>query len=120
MKIIALTLTALLIILPCLYGAETVPISSPNEPIKYSTPQKTFFEWINSKNFTGRIDRSEEKDKARVIWKQSIGVDIFYPYFQIKKTQKAIEDKTEIRLFRMKGRARFHEDEVKYIFRRDF
>lgn len=95
-------------------------ISIPEPDFKYDVAPKSFFDWINSNAFAKTIDKDEEKKIARKVWRQSLGVDIFYPYFQVKKAKKIIESKTEIKLFSMKGKASISDDEVKYIFRKRF
>lgn len=82
--------------------------------------QAVFFDWINTKAFMRQIDSSEEKKQARKAWKKGLGVDVFYPYFELKKAKSVIEDKTEVRLFKMRGKARIERDEIKYIFRARF
>lgn len=109
--------------------ASTIPIKSDNQKYQslstlYSPlstyKNKQFFKWINTKSFTRKISSSEEKKLARKSWKKGLGVDVFYPYFELKKAKSIIEDKTEVSLFKMKGKARIERDEIKYIFRARF
>ena len=109
------------LILSSVVFAETIPVQQPKKPdFQYTTPQRSFFEWINSKAFIKKIDKGEDKKMARRVWKKSLGVDVFYPYFQVKKAKNLIEDKTKVNVLSMHGKARIHDNEIKYIFKREF
>lgn len=114
------------------YAAEvstTIPIKSEIDKYKLLTTSYSaldsykhsrFFDWINTKAFMRKMNTSEERKLARKAWKKGLGVDIFYPYFEIKKAKHVIEDKTEIKIFKMKGKAKIERDEIQYIFRAKF
>lgn len=109
--------------------SSSIPVQADNPKpkplnIHYSPlakyKQKVFFDWINTHAFMRKIDSSKERILARKAWKKGLGVDIFYPYFELKKAKNVIEDKTEVNLFKMKGKAKIERDEIKYIFRARF
>lgn len=114
------------------YAAEvssSIPIKSEIDKYKLLTTSysaldsykhELFFDWINTKAFMRKTNSSEERKRARKAWKKGLGVDIFYPYFELKKAKHTIEDKTEIKIFKMKGKAKIERDEIQYIFRARF
>lgn len=109
--------------------STTIPIKSEINKYKMLTTSYSaldsykhdlFFDWINTKAFMRKANSSEDRKRARKAWKKGLGVDIFYPYFEIKKAKHSIEDKTEIKIFKMKGKAKIERDEIQYIFRARF
>lgn len=73
----------------------------------------SFTEWLNPRPKAPYID---EKQKIREDWERTLGVDIFHPYFKVKKLESRIQDKCAVRFLNIKGRLQFKENEAKYIF----
>ena len=91
------------------------------EVTKKEEPQKdrSFLNWFNSEAYAAPKSKYDKK-ALRKRWEQLLGIDIFMPYFQAKKAQKWIKDRTRTKFFNFRGRAEFDEDQVKYIFKLKF
>ncbi|MDP2921935.1 MAG: hypothetical protein Q8O12_06200 [Candidatus Omnitrophota bacterium] len=80
----------------------------------------SFSEWINAQPGNTRIDENAEKIVLREQWRQNLGIDIFYAYFKAKEVESKVREKTSVRIFRIKGRPEFKNNEAKYIFKTKF
>ena len=78
--------------------------------------RQVFLTTINSKAYAQIIDKGEERKALRKRWKKMLGVDIFYPYFEAKKVEKWVKERTKVRVFKLKGSAEFDDNQVKYVF----
>jgi len=81
---------------------------------------KSFFDFLDKKAFASTIDKKEEKRILREKWKKLLGLDIFYPYFKAKEVEDWVKDKASVRFFKIKGRPKFDDNQVKYIFKVKF
>ena len=61
-----------------------------------------------------------EKEILREKWKEFLGIDIFMPYFKVKEVEKKISEKASIKIYKMKGKPVFENDQVKYVFKTKF
>ena len=102
---------------------------SPQEEYLTETPApapakklttRTFFDFIDKKVFADTIDKSEEKKILREKWKRLLGVDVFYPYFKAKEVEKWVRDRTRVKLFSFRGRAKFERNKIIYTFKLKF
>ena len=107
LKIITIMANSMLITLAPLYAAES------SIPLNINV-NSSFSEWLNSK--PKKLQQADDKEVLRNQWKQALGVDVFYPYFEVKKLERKTTEKTTIRVLKMRGKAQFKEDSVKYIF----
>jgi len=117
--------------LPLYSQEKTIKIPQKNSVIISKQPNKIqhtknkvrknfFLEWINTKAYAVPIDKNGEKKLLRKKWKKLLGLDIFYPYFKAKEVEDWIKDKTSMQVFKIKGRPKFENDHIKYIFKIKF
>lgn len=85
-----------------------------------ASPSCSFSEWVNAETGDKSIDENAEKIILREQWKRTIGIDVFYPYFKAKEVESVVKRKTSVRVFKIKGRPEFKNNEAKYIFRIKF
>ncbi len=81
---------------------------------------RAFSDFLNKKAYAANIDKREEKRILREKWKKLLGVDIFYPYFKAKEMEGWIKDKASIKIFKLKGRPKFENNQIKYTFKVEF
>ena len=79
-----------------------------------------FLNWINTGVYAATIDKEEEKKILRKKLKKMLGIDIFYPYFKVKEVESWVKEKTNIKLFKIKGEPAFYNNQIKYIFNVEF
>lgn len=103
-----------------LYAQKEIEL---NKEAEVSTPAltkkktiKAFFDFIDKKVYAATIDKKEEKRILREKWKKLLGIDIFYPYFKAKKVEKWVRDKASMKIFNIKGRPKFDNNQIKYTF----
>ena len=102
----------LLLMIPAwLYAEESTPVVVVKE-----AEYLTFSDWLNARPYTVYIDEKEERKTLREKWRQALGIDIFYAYFKAQEIRHNVENKSEIKVLRLKGKARIKEDEAKFIF----
>ncbi len=75
-----------------------------------------FFNLINTEVYAATIDRGKERKILRQKWKEMLGLDIFYPYFEAKKVEKWVKEKASVNIFKLKGKPQFDDNQIKYIF----
>ena len=89
-------------------------------PPKKEITISSFLGFINKKAYAATIDEKEEKRILREEWKRLLGIDIFYPYFKAKEVEDWVSQKATIEFFNIKGRPKFENDQIKYIFKARF
>ncbi len=99
----------------------TAPVSSPIKvlepmPIINHTECTSFCDWVNIKN----KDIKDDADTLRAEWKQALGVDVFFLHFKAKEITHKIEEKSQFKLFNMRGRATIKQDSATYTFSHKF
>ncbi len=99
---------------------ETIPIFKTESSLSEEKITKSFLDFINKEAYAAEISREEERKILREKWRQFLGVDIFYPYFEKKEIEERIEEKTAIEFLKIKGRAKFQDHQIKYIFKMKF
>ena len=85
-----------------------------------ATSTSSFLNWINTKAYAASTNQEDEKTILRKGWEQMLGVDIFYPYFKGKEVEAWLKEKASIKLFDIKGKPEFDDDQIKYIFKVKF
>ena len=109
-KIAIILMTAGLIIIPiCAYAAA-------DSGLAIGVTSCSFSEWMNTQPRDKQIDENAEKIIIREQWERNIGIDIFYPYFKAKELESKIREKSSVRVFKLKGKPEFKNNEAKYIF----
>jgi hypothetical protein len=111
---------------------EARPVLKPDSFLKEtltelpdsSTPEEkitnSFLDFINKKAYAATIDEKEEKRILRKKWEELLGIDIFYPYFKAKEVESWVRDKASVEFFKLRGRPKFDDDQIKYIFKVKF
>jgi hypothetical protein len=108
---------------PIRAGAETKEVSPVSvREVEKAKPVSlgTFFDMLNNTAYADEVNEDEEREMLRGIWEQALGVDIFYPYFQAKKVEDFVKERTHINIFSYSGSAEFDDDTVQYIFKKRF
>jgi len=107
---LTIILIAGLIITPiCAYGGADSGLAA-------GTISCSFSEWVNIQPSNRPIDENVEKIILREQWERNIGIDIFYPYFKAKELESKVREKTSVRVFKMRGKSEFKNNEAKYTF----
>jgi hypothetical protein len=81
---------------------------------------RAFWDFINKKVYEDTVKIKEEKRIIRQQWKESLGVDVWYPYFKAKEIEDWVCDKTKVEIFHLKGRIKFENNQIKYTFKMQF
>lgn len=81
--------------------------------------QKIYVAFINNKKYSA-IDEDKDKKVLRLKWEELLGIDIFYPYFKIHEIEDWIGEKASVKVFNIKGKPKFENNQVKYIFKVKF
>lgn len=76
----------------------------------------SFADWLNEKPYPIRLSEEDEKEKIRQDWKDAFGIDVFSPYFKVEEVKEKVEEKSTVKVKKIRGKARIKEDEAKYIF----
>ncbi len=97
---------ALLFYLP-LYAGENQP-ASETENIKFQL-----------ENYS-KANQEREREELRQEWKNLLGVDIFYPYYQAREIESWISDRVKVEVFHLSGRPEFENNQATYTFRVEF
>ena len=108
---LALLLIAGFILMPiCAYaGADSSPVT-------LGATSCSFSEWVNTKPSDNANNEAMEKIILREQWERQLGIDIFYPYFKAKELESKVREKTSVRVFKMRGKSEFKNNEAKYTF----
>ncbi len=109
-KLNALIIAGFIMIPICAYaGADSSPVTA-------GATSCSFSEWVNTKPCSNANDEAREKIVLREQWERQLGIDIFYPYFKAKELETKVREKTSVRLFKIKGKPEFKNNEAKYTF----
>lgn len=103
-----------------IFNTESPPEEHLSEaPASVPAQEKTtehFFSFINKKAYAATVDEEAEKEKLREEWKELLGIDIFHPYFKAKEVEGWVSEKASVKVFKVKGRPKFEDNQIKYIF----
>jgi len=88
--------------------------------LKLQVESMSFNDWLNKKHCNFSIDKKDGQESLREEWHQTLGIDIFFPYFKVEEIKNKIEDKFHVRFFKMRGKLSLQKEEVKYTFRLKF
>jgi len=86
----------------------------PMQPVKQrlrnaAVNRKVFYSLYNK-------PRVDEKKKLREAWKSTFGFDVWYPYYKTKDVEDWVKEKLSVRVFRLKGKPKFENDRILYVF----
>lgn len=97
-----------------------------NIKIAYSRERKdrVFLAYLNGRSYTSIRNREqyEKEDKAatRREWREFLGFDVFMPYFKVKEAEEWVSEKASVHVYKMKGKPKFDENQIHYIFKTAF
>lgn len=96
---------------------NTIEIKHPEKE-----PQAKPILKVNSKIFKSLYNKPkiDEKKRIRQEWQKAFGFDVWYPYYKAKDIENWISDRVSIKIFKMKGRAKFENKQFKYVFETKF
>lgn len=106
--------------------ALTTELSSENQLPKNPTfvslkkEIQLFLDFINKEAYAAIIDEQEEKKILRRKWEELLGVDVFYPYFKTKEIEDWVSEKVSVKFFNIKGKPKFEDNQIIYIFKVKF
>lgn len=87
---------------------------------KAAYKEVSFPTWMNINAYAGTVDEKEEKAHLRKEWSETLGMDIFLPYFKAEEVESWIKEKARLNFFKMKGEPQLKRDQIQYIFQVDF
>lgn len=58
----------------------------------------------------------DDKERSRAQWAELFGVDLWYPYYKTKEIEAKVTDKLGVKVFKLKGKPKFGENQFKYTF----
>ena len=81
-----------------------------------------FWTTVNARIPDDRPDSEDERNKAKEAWYELLGFDPFVPYYEAKRIEDAVKDKTKVTLWKFKGRADFSAkgERADYVFKHQF
>jgi hypothetical protein len=62
----------------------------------------------------------DEEQMIRQAWTDALGVDVWHPYYQVKKVQGWIKKKASVRIFKLKGEPIIEKGRLMYCFKTTF
>jgi hypothetical protein len=86
----------------------------------YEKSDRAFWDFIDKEIYEDNYKKREEKTILREAWKEWLGIDVWYPYFKAKEIEEWIRDRTKIKIFRFRGRAKFERNRIIYTFKMQF
>ncbi len=94
--------------------------------VTYSREKKerVFLAYLNGKSYTSvrNKEQHEKEDKAlsRKEWEEFLGFDVFMPYFKAKEAEEWISERASVHVYKIKGKPKFDENKIHYIFKTAF
>ncbi|MFH1479462.1 MAG: hypothetical protein ABIG92_06810 [Candidatus Omnitrophota bacterium] len=96
---------------------KALSIRTPPITFKKDLLYTDFNDWINRRPLSIHIIREKTKEELREDWEKALGGrDLFYPYFKVKELKIKTENKSSIKLFKIRGKAKLEKDEAIYTF----
>ena len=73
---------------------------------------------VDRKTFSALYNKPKvsEKEMIRAEWKKAFGVDVWYPYYKTKEIEDWVSERVSIKVFKMKGKPKFENGQIKYTF----
>lgn len=93
------------------YPKAAWPVS--NDPIVMLIDRAQFNSFCNK-------HACDEQQMLRQAWKDALGIDIWYPYYQAKKVEGWVKKKCSVRIFKLKGEPLIEKGRVMYSFKTAF
>jgi hypothetical protein len=94
--------------------------------VVYSREKKErfFLAYLNGKSYTSARNKEqhekEDKSRSRKEWEEFLGFDVFMPYFKAKEAEEWISEKASVHVYKIKGKPKFDENQIHYIFKTAF
>jgi len=99
------------------YGLKSSPLATrqmiTEKPSNAKVNRKAFYALYNK-------PRLDEKKRLRESWKRAFGFDVWYPYYKTKAVEDWVKEKLSVKVFRIKGKPRFENKQILYVFNLGF
>jgi len=86
--------------------------------------ERVFLAYMNGKSYTAVRNKNlwEKEDKAliRREWEEFLGFDVFMPYFKAKEAEEWVSEKASVHVYKIKGKPKFDNNKINYIFKTAF
>jgi hypothetical protein len=84
--------------------------------------ERNFLAYSNRKIVTFRNTTDEqqiknEKEFLRQEWEKFLGIDVFMPYFKVKEIEDWVSEKAAVHIYKIKGKPKFEDNQIKYTFK---
>jgi hypothetical protein len=101
------------------------PPQGPAQETQAATDQQapasvSFFDLLNNRAYADQVDKESERDIIRRQWSDALGLDVFYPYFEMKKVETFVKEKARVKIWGYRGSADFDDNTVQYTFKKKF
>jgi len=90
------------------------PAQTQIKNLKITTVNRNIFNALYNKR------KVDEKKRLRLAWKEAFKVDVWYPYYKVKEAEDWIKEKFSVRIFKFKGKPKFENDQILYVFKATF
>lgn len=99
---------------------HNLKIQTSRTPQNAMIKQKNFA--INRNIFNALYNKPsiDKKKQIRRAWKRVFGVDVWYPYYKVKEIEDWVKERVSVRVFSFKGKPRFENDQILYVFKAKF
>ena len=99
------------------YGLKSSPLATreliAERPGNAKVNRKAFYALYNK-------PRVDEKKRLRESWRRAFGIDVWYPYYKTKAVEDWVKEKLSVRVFRLKGKPQFDNNQILYVFKLGF
>ncbi|MFA5319861.1 MAG: hypothetical protein WBE75_04025 [Candidatus Omnitrophota bacterium] len=96
----------------------------PGIPQSKEKREGVFLAYLNGRSYTavGNKNLWEKEDKAliRREWAEFLGFDVFMPYFKAKEAEEWVSEKAAVHVYKIKGKPKFDDNKINYIFKTAF
>jgi len=90
------------------------PAQSSIKNLKPAAANRNVFNALYNKH------KVDEKKRLRLAWKEAFNIDVWYPYFKVMEIEDWFKERTSVRIFKLKGKPKFENDQVLYVFKTAF
>jgi hypothetical protein len=64
--------------------------------------------------------KTDEREEIRAQWEETLGIDVWFPYYKAKEIENTICEKASIKIHRLKGKPKWEGNRILYIFKLSF
>ena len=98
--------------LPAINILETIELEL--ERLKNTKVNRQVFNKLYNK------PKVNEKEKIRTEWKRAFGIDVWLPYYKAKELEDKVCEKLSVKIFKLKGKPKFENNQIAYVFKSTF